>query len=67
MRASHLPFWWRVTPRNWLLERWKPFDCCRSDSTSSSLVICVNGKCNSLYVNMCKVQNVEQLVLSAAL
>jgi hypothetical protein len=37
MRASHRPFWWRVTPRNLDVPREKPLLWRRSDSTSSSV------------------------------
>ena len=39
-RASNLPFWWRVTPRYWLLVFWKPLLCRRSVCTTSSFVTC---------------------------
>ena len=43
MRASHRPFWWRVTPRNLDVPRVKPLLWRRSDSTSSSVDTCALG------------------------
>ena len=40
MRASHLPFWCRVTPRNLLLKLCPPLPRRRSAATSSSLLTC---------------------------